>query len=156
MDEEIFAKVKTTESAEQIKDELDLLLKSLYKGSEEFSSVLRTNVRTSLSEYIKNKTSQQDIDIEVLLKDLVKNLEELPTVRLIIAFEPTEDVIDRFYSFVAGACQKHVLLDIGYAPDIIGGAVIIYKGIYRDFSFKYIFEREFGEEQDNILKLLEK
>ena len=69
-------------------------------------------------------------------KQKVKNV---PSVRLIIAYEPSEDAIDRFYSFIVDACQRPVLLDIGYAPDIIGGAVVIYEGKYRDYSFKNIF-----------------
>lgn len=156
MDEEILTQIKTTESAEVFKDELELLLKSLYLGSDEFSSILKTKVRANISEYIKNRLSEKDIDIEVLLISLINKVQNIPSVRLIIAYEPSEDAIDRFYSFIAGACQKHILLDLGYAPDIIGGAVIIYRGIYRDFSFKYIFEKEFKDEQESILKLLEK
>lgn len=156
MDEEIFRLMKTTESSEVLKDELELLLKSLYLGSEEFGSVLKTKVRAGLSNYIKKKLSEEDIDIELLLKTIIKNMSLIPSVKLIIAFEPSEDVIDRFYSFIADACQRHVLLDIAYSPDIVGGAVIIYRGKYRDFSFKQVFENEFEKERVNILKLIEK
>lgn len=156
MDEEILAKIQTTQSAIVFRDEIELLLKSLYKGSDEFTSVLKTKVRVSLSEYIKKIISEKDVNIEQLLKNLLNNIKEIPSVRLILAYEPSEDAIDRFYSFIAGACQRNVLLDIGYAPDIIGGAIIIYQGKYRDFSFKYIFEREFEGEREDILKLLEK
>ena len=72
---------------------------------------------------------------------------------MIIAYEPSEDAIDRFYSFITAACGRRIILDIGYAPDIIGGAVVIYRGKYRDFSFKNIFEKEFEKESAKILKL---
>jgi F0F1-type ATP synthase delta subunit len=156
MKEDIFLKIKTTDSAEVFKGELRILLKSLYLGSDEFGSVLKNRVRSYLSEYIINKLSVEDIDIEKLLKDLIEETENTPSVRLIIAYEPSEDAIDRFYSFITSACQRHIFLDIGYSPDIIGGAVIIYEGKYRDFSFKYVFENEFAKERKNILELLEK
>lgn len=156
MDSEMLEHIKTTESAQIFEDELELLLKSLYLGSNEFNSVLKSRVRARISVYIKEIISKEDVDIEKFLKDLIKNIKEIPTVKLIVAFEPTQDAIDRFYAFIVGACQRYIFLDIGYSPDIIGGVVIIYKGKYRDFSFKTIFEKEFQLDRENILKLLEK
>lgn len=156
MDEDIFYKVKTSESAEILKEELELLLKSLYLGSNEFSSILRTKVRSNISDYFIKKLNEEDVDIEKLIKDIILKIEKISTVRLIIAYEPTEDAIDRFYSFIVSACQKNIFLDIGYSPDIIGGAVIIFQGKYRDFSFKYVFEREFEKERSSIMKIIEK
>lgn len=156
MEESIFSKVKTTESSEIFKDELKLLLRSLYLGVEEFNSVLRTKVRAHISEYIIRKISEKDIDVEKYLKTLIHKVEKIPSVRLVVAYEPSEDAIERFYSFISAACQRHILLDIGFSPDIIGGAVVIYQGKYRDFSFKYVFEKEFESERENILKLIQK
>ncbi|MCL4387177.1 F0F1 ATP synthase subunit delta [Patescibacteria group bacterium] len=157
MDEEIFANIKTKDSGELFEHELELLLKSLYEGKEDdFNSVLQTKVRAFISNFIREKYSQGNLEIEDYLKDLLKKTQELPKLKLILAFEPSEEAIDRFYSLAAAACGKHILLDISFDPSLIGGAVIIYKGEYRDFSFKKIFEKEFGDEQENILKLLAK
>lgn len=156
MHSQIIEQIKTTESADIFKDELELLLKSLYLGSNEFASTLRTKVRAGISNRIQRVISEKDINIEKFLKNMLESIEKVPSIKLIIAFEPTEEAIDRFHSFVISACQQYVFLDIGYSPEIIGGAVIIYKGKYRDFSFKQIFESEFQTNRDNILNLLEK
>ena len=74
MEEGIFAKIKTTESAQLLRDELELLLTSLYRGSGEFTSVLKTKVRAGLFEYMQNKLAEKDLDMEDLLKKLIEKL----------------------------------------------------------------------------------
>lgn len=156
MVDDVIAQIKTTESAGIFKEELELLLRSLYLGSNAFGLTLKTKVRAKVSNHIKRAISEEDINIEKFLKGLIESVEKVPTVRLVITYEPTEDAIDRFHSFIINACQRYVFLNIGYSPDNIGGAVIIYEGRYRDYTFKRIFEREFQSNRDNILKLLEK
>ena len=154
MEEEIYSKIITKESAEILAKELNLVLNSLYLGSREFTSVLKTKVRASLSEYIKAKINQESTDIEKLLKNMIERIKLIPSVRLVLAYEPSEDALDKFHSIITSACKKPILLDVVYSPDIIGGAIIIYQGRYRDYSFKYLFEKEFEKEKENIMKLL--
>jgi len=156
MEETIYAKIKTKESAEALINELELVLKSLYLGSDEFAFTLRTKVRANLCEYIKTRLNQENINIENHIKNLIERIRLVPCVRLILAFEPSDDALDRFHSIVISACQKPVFLDVGFSPDIIGGAIIIYQGKYRDLSFKGLFEDEFEKEKENIISFLKK
>ncbi len=154
MEYEIIGNIKTLDSAEVLKQELEVLLNSLYSGKEEFESVLRTKVRSSFADFIRRKISQEDVRIDLFLKDFIKKLDSVPVVKLILAFEPSEETVNRIYSYIVSACKREVFLDLGYSPDIIGGAIIIYRGKYKDLSFKYVFEREFEEEKKKILEFM--
>lgn len=157
MNDQIFSKIKTKESLDLFKEEIELLLKSLYKSERQnFNSVLSNKVRAFVVEFIRNKTASGDFNLEGYLRELIDRAQELPTITLFLAFEPSENTLDHFYSFISSACRQPVLLEVNYDPTIIGGVVIIYKGEYRDFSFRKIFEKEFQEDQESMLKLLEK
>jgi len=156
MNEDIFTKIKTKESLELLMEELQLILKSFYEAkAEDLNSVLTYKVRSFVSDFFKNKISDT-LNPEAYIKEIIEKGQKLQTVKLFLAFEPSEGAIDHFYSFITSACGSHVLLDISCDPSLIGGAVIIFKGQYRDFSFRKIFQKEFSEEQQNLLKLLEK
>jgi hypothetical protein len=150
-------KIKTRREADELSEEANLLIRGLYEQEgKAYESYLNTKVRSWVSRQVKEVFSEEGVDKKGFLEGLLNNLNNLKPVRLVIAFEPTENQLERFTSFIKSAGGQNLIVDLTYDPYVVGGAVIIHEGKYRDFSFKKIFEHQFENERENLLKLLEK
>ena len=151
---EIIAKVKTKEEAEGLAAEIETLKLSLYEGRGElFEDTLKSSVRAWAAQLVRTEMETQ-VDKERYLAGLIEKLASLKTLKLYLAFEPTQAAIEKFYSFINQKVGEEVLLEILYQPKILGGAIIIFAGEYRDFSLRRIFEEEFKNMGGEILKIL--
>jgi F0F1-type ATP synthase delta subunit len=79
------------------------------------------------------------------LRDFISQVQEkissLPTVSLILAFEPKEETLKSLSDWFPPNIGKQVLLDIKVDPEIIAGACVSCKGKYSDFSIKPVFDQ---------------
>jgi len=151
---EILSRVKTSEEKEQLQDEIEALKVSLYERGAVFEDMLKTRVRAWASQQIRKDLEGGEIDKEKYLTVLIEKLKEAKCVKLSIAFEPTQVAIDKFYTFITGEIGENVVLDITCQPKIMGGAIIIYEGKYRNFSLRRVFEEESKTFNEFILKIL--
>jgi len=157
---EILLKVKTEEEREALIEEIRGLKASLYEHGSFFEDTLRTRVRDWVSQVIKDAVAQRDavaqkeIDKEKYLQGLIEELSKLKSAKLVLAFEPTEAAVQRYHEFISKEVGEGVVLNISCLPGILGGAIIIFEGKYRDFSLRRVFEEEFRQSRELILKTL--
>ncbi|KKQ51415.1 hypothetical protein A2865_02810 [Candidatus Woesebacteria bacterium RIFCSPHIGHO2_01_FULL_39_17] len=148
-------RIKTNEDKERLLEEIEVLLTGIYEDKGyALDSLLQTGVRSWVSSYIREEFSKSGVNRESFLRGLEKELRGLKDVYLTIAFEPTQDQIDTMASFLKQEIGSSIILNLSYDPQIIGGVQIIYEGLFRDFSFNRIFEKEFEEDREEILKKL--
>jgi hypothetical protein len=146
--------IKTKREAERLLEEIEILRNGLFEaGGDAFKSLLKNKVRAITAENIRQVFAKEGIDKRKYLDEIEELVMKMPNVSLILAFEPSEGAVERFYTRISEATGRQVLLDVVYEPQIIGGAVIIFNGRYRDFSFKKIFEAEFEKGRSKILEL---
>jgi len=152
----LLSKIRTSEDKDKLLDEIDLLLNGLYqyKGFG-FDSLLENKVRAWVSTFLREEFAKEALDRNAYLLDLKKKLMNLKEVSLIIAYEPTSDALESFFTFIRSAIGQNAIINLGYDPHLIGGVQIIFEGQFRDFSFKRIFEKVFEENRGEILKVLE-
>ncbi|GAF70006.1 unnamed protein product [marine sediment metagenome] len=154
----ILSKIKTTEEADKLNEEIDLLLNSFFEerepGQTGFDYALKNKVRAWLSSILSEELSKEGVDTEFFLEELKKKLTTFKILKLDLAFEPTEAVIERMSLFARKNISEDVLLEINHLPNLIGGAVIIYEGEYRDFSLKKPVEEEFRKNREEIMELV--
>lgn len=116
--------------ADLLLEELELLLNSFgglkKKG---IKYVLENNVRKSTAEMFKNATEKE-------LREAKSKLESLPMMELTVAFEPTLSQIKTIEDFLPDC-----ILDLKTDHKIIAGAVVSFKGKYKDYSFKSAYEQ---------------
>lgn len=155
MFEDILREIRTKEEAELLKEELENLISGIYEKQRDFLLLMQDTLRAKTYELLGPRLTQIE-DKEAFLRGLISKLEEIPRVTLILAFEPSLSAIKKFHSFVSEACKKTVFLDIGLESRIIGGAILIYEGKFRDFSFRRIFEQEFEKSREEFIRILEK
>lgn len=151
----ILSKIRTTSDLEKLREEVELLLSSLYeeKGGG-FESALKGKVRAWVANGVRDDLSGAEVEKEEYLKGLLVELGNFKVLKLDLAYEPSLESIERIYAHVVNNFGEKVLLDLNCVHDLVGGARIIFEGKYFNFTLKKAFEKEFIKEKDEILMML--
>ncbi len=148
-------RIKTREDAEKLKSEIDVLLDLSYEEKgESFGSSLKSRVRFWVAEILTEELSTPGVNMQEELKILKGEIESLDILTLILSFEPSQSALETLSLFVKKNLGEKIILDVLYDSSILGGAKIIYKGIYRDFSLKKIFDAEFPKIKLDLFRLI--
>lgn len=150
----ILTRIRTKQDARKLADELDLLMAKLYLAEKGiFEKTLDKKIRSWVSVLIKEGLSKV-ADKEGYLQGLLAEISKLKTLHLTISFEPTEEGLDRFHSWVQSNVGQGVILEISVEPSLLGGAKIIYQGRYLDLSLTAKFKKVFAEESKRFYQIL--
>lgn len=155
MNSKLLLKVRTVDEKEKLASELSILMDSLYKNKGDgLDSALNTQVRQWVAELVREEAGQDLNNINNYLKTVNSNLEKLKILNLTLAFEPTEASIDKIIKTIRESGDLDIILDFSYEPKILGGAIISYKGEYRDLSLKRVYEAEYEEKEKEVMKIV--
>lgn len=116
---------------------LDSLSDSIFNNSKSPQEVLMGSVRfgQALSMSLPpNIESQSKEDVENKIEELRTTIKGLKKIVVILAIMPTEKILSSLRVFGASTFPEKVVFDLSINPDIIGGAIFIIDGIYRDYS----------------------
>lgn len=114
-------------------------------------------VASAIEEYarVKGANLSDPVSATDFFKELRKSLSNLSVVVLRIAFEPTKAQIARLSELLVDDGQS-VIFELKYDPDVIGGAVVEYKGKIGDYSLskklKTFFEASKMQNGERIQK----
>lgn len=154
---EILSRVRTKREAEILAEEIAKLIESLYKTRDgTYEEVLGASVRAWVSEALTTLLAKEGVNKEETLRDLKDKLEKVKVLKLELAFEPTEAAISKIHEWAKANAGENILLDLGYNPAILAGAIITYKGKYGDYSLRKKLDEEFRKNKEEIMKLLAK
>jgi hypothetical protein len=149
----ILTRIRPVEDAEQLRDEADVLLSRIYEDSGKgLENALRSEVRLWLSEILESEFQKEGCDIEDYLRGLKNELDNISRVEIFLGFEPTLSNIDKFYSSVSDVLGDRFVLDVKYRAEILGGAVLVYKGKYKDCSLNLMFDSYFEINRDKLME----
>ena len=153
----LLSKIRTTGERDKLETELDVLLSNLFEHKGQgFEIALRTQVRSWVAAEIQNGLPDSVDAIQGYLTSWQDKLSKLKTLKLKIAFEPTDSSIDKFLDFTRKNIANDVILNIEVDPAIYGGAEITYEGQYRDYSLKRLFNEEYRAQEEELKKILGK
>jgi hypothetical protein len=148
---EILANIRTKEDAWALEQEIDILLNKLYSvKADEFSHALEHDVRSNVALIIKSSIEKARIDRDKYLQGLKNELKKLKEIQLTLAFEPTDATLEKIFLWVRENVGKGIILDINYSKTISGGAVIIHKGKYRDYSLKKLIRNDLDNNKQKV------
>lgn len=155
MDTELTYKIKTLEDQNRIKNELELLKESLFEGGEHsFETTIKTNVRAFVAEIVEKEIAGKKMPQKEYLENVLKEIKKLETMKVYLSFEPTLLTLEKFSEYVKTNVSKYIVMDITYDPSLIAGTKIIYKGIYKDFSYLKLFETNWLSNREEIKHLI--
>lgn len=154
---EILSHIRTKSEAWQLEDEADLLLEHLYKGKAgEFDLALKKDLRAWVSELLARVFANPDIKKDEYLRGLKEAIANLRELKLTLAFEPTQNSVEKIHEWVVKNVGVGIILDITFNPTIFAGAIVIFEGEYRDLSLRNKFREQFGENRKRIFEILGK
>ena len=78
----------------------------------------------------------------------------LATVNVILAIPATQKINDAISSFVRSEFGEGVVLEISVKPEILGGAILIFEGFYRDYSLLTKLTEAFETKRPDIASLI--
>lgn len=148
----ILGTLHTTDQAEALISELDVLTQAVFKiGPENISHMLQTNVRSTTALLLQGLFAGQNISLtdterlSSLLQQVKEEINACAILELTIAFEPTDETISLILSTLGQTDKKPLLLSIHVKPEIIAGCTITYQGKYRDYSLTDLFTKRMQE-----------
>lgn len=129
-------------------DDLYLLLEgareaeaaSYEAGSDLLSNRLKGKVSALFEESLakleaaKNVPAPQEARVEYF-RELKEYLQNLPKVKIELAFEPREEFVKKISDFINKDSKEKSVLDISIKPAILAGATIEHRGIFKDYSY---------------------
>lgn len=155
---DILRSIRTIGQVERLSYEIDVLLGSLFKkhsfdqSLKSVSSVASDEIREALvKNNIKLSDRQTIKDYLVGLRDKIHNFK---TIKIFLAFQPSEVTIDNIFTFVLKNFGFGFILDIKEDRTIFGGAIISFRGKYKDYSLRKAIEEAFVNKREEITRLL--
>src|SRR5579859_4269690 len=100
-------------------------------------------------------TPENQIRIKREIDELTDKLRSCKNIQMTIAFQPNEETITYFSEWVKNNINKELLIDLRFDKTIVGGALIIVAGAYKDYSVRKKLSDRFQIQRDDILGLLE-
>lgn len=113
------------------------LLSQLFtKDSKESTEVIEEDLAwlKSLSQDFYKQFSKDNIyDIFEKIEMQLKNI---PTLIMYLTFEPTDSQSQELGRYVRESFLANIILETKLNPELIGGCVLIWKGVLRDYSIR--------------------
>lgn len=133
--------IKTTDDLVVLDEEIDMVLQSIYHTEiYDLEEILAKYVRVRVAVEIKKLINYNSIagkdQTRALLSDAYRTICALPILKLTMAFEPSESVIDNISNWARSNLQSGMLLDLSLDRSLLGGAQIVHEGKYYDYSLK--------------------
>lgn len=89
------------------------------------------------------------------IDELSDHLRKCKTLQLTIAFRANEETIALFSDWIKKNINKNLIIDLRFDKTIVGGAIIIAAGAYKDYTVKKNLANRFQIQKDEILGLLD-
>ena len=138
--------ITTTKDAKTLIDEVDSLINGIYQSGEK--DLEHTLAKSTKVHDVLQKEGINTGNVELLrdkLNEIRETVKDAEKIQIKIAFAPTEAFVSNLVKWFYDNIKQSALIDIDYDPSIIGGSVIIYKGIYKDLSVDLSLNKYFGK-----------
>lgn len=149
--------VKTKDDIAVLNSEINLILSALFTSHKKIEKVLTKEIRLTTYAALKKDFLDKEVSpskIKELLNELSERLKKLKVLELTLAFEPTQEEIFNIYNWVKENLGDDVILDIKLDKSILGGAIIVFEGLYKDYTVKKQLEEVFEKKREEIINLV--
>ena len=154
---DLITSLKTTQEVESFVSEIDTLMFEFYntKGlliHKALDSISFGTVGKIMQAFLKNNLDINNKDTFVSFFQTLKILiKKLKVIKLVLAFDPTRITIEKIHNFVKENIGMGYILDIEVYHDVLGGAIVIFNGKYKDFTLKKNLEEIYRLRRSEIL-----
>src|SRR5436190_11017730 len=134
--------IKTKEDKIQFLKQLEKISQTFFAKENDLQSLLQESIPYGKRQKILHMAHNQHVDItsvetmQTFIEELKSLVIAMPEITITFAIEPTEVMITGISSWFAVNLKKPMILDIVVNTTLIGGIILHYQGIYKDFSVK--------------------
>lgn len=141
---ECIESLRTKGEADHFCIQLDTLSESLYSKkiniNEKIEELFSTDMRNILVKSLKKLDIKMTdvIKIQKFVTDIREQIKQTAVIHITLSFRPKQSTIQRIYTWISFNLKIPIFIDIKLDPQIIGGAIIEYKGKYLDYTIRSI------------------
>lgn len=138
--------VKTKADATDFVAKIGSILEHVYKTDFTLEHELLAQFGLTKQEkfvvFLRNSNVQLDslAQVQAFLTSLQQKVSHLPILSLTLAFDPTEETLEKLSDWFILNTKQHILFDITVNPELIAGVTITYNGKYVDTSVRPAFD----------------
>ncbi len=131
--------ISTKSEAQDIIYALSLIRDGLYQTPPDFKTLAKKYLPVRFYEKLFVFFETRGIDLEKnqdvteALDEIIKTVKNLPTLRLILSFQPTSSIVETIQSWLTNHGYKNVLVELSVDYSLIAGAVTQFKGRYDSY-----------------------
>ncbi len=89
-----------------------------------------------------------------IFTDLENKINQFQPLIIYLTFEPDDSVLSQIGTFARKTFKGLLLLDTKFDPNLIAGAALVWKGVYKDYSLRAKIEERKAEMLDSFKKFL--
>lgn len=153
--------IRTTDERDMLLSEIDHLLPALFRPTNNrLQTVLADETRKETKDAFLAIWEQQNISLtdhqklQVSLHELRDYLLSCPILALVLAISPTEKMLTDTCIWIRANVHPLILLAISIDRGIVGGVLMTFEGIYKDYSLRSRLDAIFTNQQTYLLSLL--
>lgn len=118
---------------------LDWKMASSYKTDiADSTSPLSEQWEEYLRKWMSNASLDSKLkeDVSKACQQIKSDLSNRETIEITLAFDPERAFIERLYQWFTRNVSNGIVLQISVNSQIVGGAIVVYKGFYSDLSLE--------------------
>lgn len=155
-----FENMRTLLEKEEVEEALDQLIESSYQTvqppwkdalSRVFSPRIVGVLNQILLAFKITEPSSKDAQILGKVKEELKGFKVL---RLTLAFSPSDQFVSKLHKYSQEYVFQSVLLDIVVDPRIVGGLIMEFEGVHKDYTLDTLITEAFERRKEEIQSLL--
>jgi F0F1-type ATP synthase delta subunit len=152
---DILGIVTTKDEANQLQIEITNLIEALY-GNKPFEELVDEYISYEKKDTLHSLLKKHQIDIkntsqtQHFLQEIKDTVPTIPVVGITIAFSPKKQLLSTLSGWFVVHTKKAVLIDISIDRFLLGGIIITYNGLYKDYSLKKYMEEKYKSGMDTL------
>lgn len=134
-------------------DKLEVLKSQAYKSDFQFSGILGSFTDKELEIFsdfadLNSFSTKRGEDVISSINSVIHEINEIPEVVISLPFEPSHDFKRIIVEGLGDIYGLNISVGIKVTPEIVGGIIIEYQGVYLDHSIKNVVHKLLvGEER---------
>lgn len=139
---DLITSLKTTSEVDDLSLEIDTIESELFKSErisleKALESISGTSAKKITEIFLKNNLDMVDKGLVRNFLDTLKNLiKKFKVIKLTLAFDPSRKTIENIHEFISDAIGIGYVLDVEVLESVLGGAVVMFNGKYKDFTLR--------------------
>ena len=152
--------VRTREEKDMLRDQMIMLEGALFRSeSQGYEKILKTRLPEHIAAAMRDILSRPSLKespeaTRKLFHELKDTIDALSLLKISLAFNPSEEMIQRLHEWIQKNLGVGVVLDISYDASILGGARIIFQGKYKELTLSQMITDTLAKEKTDVFKLI--